>query len=262
MAKKRTITPAPESGKSNPKSKAKSKAKASKPKSKPKASKEPTKPIAVSKRRRRRARATPRANPSPNPPMLVDLTNVLLPGFGAYTATRALSRIVYALVSRRSERWSKHAHAAAGLVTFAGAWFLGHRWEKIAPYHDGILIGSGIAAMQGVVQTYLPEKYRWVLADPQASDYSGARIIPPAPASAANDTMHTMADSDDDDILRDYDERIDRMQEQATRRRANAAPRAAARPLAPPENEGDDPDALLSDLDLDADEDFGSLGRN
>jgi len=125
-------------------------------------------------RRRRRLRA----NPAPertsraraNPPLGSDITSVLLPGFGAYALTRVLQRIVYTVVQKRWPKLGKHAHAAAGVAAFGGVWFFAHRIAAVAKYHDGIVMGSGVAALHGIAQCYLPKKYSWLLADCKSSD--------------------------------------------------------------------------------------------
>lgn len=164
---------------------------------KPKKSPKPPAPKGLAANRKRRKKAkrvtttvtsrtvrTVRANPA-NPPILADFTNVLLPGFAAYAATRTLARMVFAVVQKRWPRLGKHAHAAAGLLSFGGVWLLGHRIEKLAKYHDGIVMGSGVAALHGVAQAYLPEKYRWLLADPKPSDVAKPTSMAPAPAARA-----------------------------------------------------------------------------
>lgn len=134
-------------------------------------------------RARRRARKNPSgggggSSPRANPPILTDFTHVLLPGFAAYAGTRFLQRIAYTLAAKRWPRFAKHVHALSGVAAAGSAWLLAHRVKSIAPYHDGIVLGSGIAALQGVVQTYIP-RLGWV-----ASDITGAN----APASLPKGT--------------------------------------------------------------------------
>jgi hypothetical protein len=138
--------------------------------------------LAANRRRRRaRAVAAPRA-PRANPPVGHDITHVLLPGFAAYAGTRVLQRIVYSIVQKRFPRFGKHAHAATGLAAFGAAWFGAHRIGKLASYHDGVLVGTGVAALHGVAQAYLPAKYNWLLADCKPSD-----VIPtPVPMPPQN----------------------------------------------------------------------------
>lgn len=125
-------------------------------------------------RKRRRARQEARANPSPrsNPGIVADFTHVLLPGFAAYAATRFLQRVIYTIVQKRWPKYGKHAHAAAGLVAAGGVWWQGHRIKALAPYHDSIVSGAAIAAVQGVIQTYVP-RLGWVVSDCKPEDVRG-----------------------------------------------------------------------------------------
>jgi len=139
----------------------------------------------VTNRRRRRARANPSPSSAPraNPPIGSDFVNVLLPGFAAYTATRFIQRIVYTMVQRRWPKLGKHAHAAAGAIAFGGVWFFAHKVKSLARFHDGVVMGSGVAAFQGVAQCYLP-KYGWLTSDCKAEDVArkngnGAAALPP-----------------------------------------------------------------------------------
>lgn len=130
-------------------------------------------------RARRRARANPSGGggggPRANPPMVSDFTHVILPGFGAYAVTRFLQRIAFTVASKRWPKLAKHIHALSGVAAFGGSWFALHRIKGAAPYHDGILVGSGIAALQGVAQAYLP-KYAWMTSDVTGSTAPSASV--------------------------------------------------------------------------------------
>lgn len=150
----------------------------------------PKKSLATTKRRRRARKATrvpsaPRTNPRANPPMAQDITHVLLPGFAAYAATRVLQRIVWSLVSNRWPGVAKYAHAATGAAAFGATWFFAHRVDKLAPYHDGIVMGSGVAALQGVATAFLPVKYSWLLADCNPDDLTPTQSDADTAAQAA-----------------------------------------------------------------------------
>lgn len=136
------------------------------------------KPRLVRARARRNARA---AAAVANPPLTVDLQTVLLPGIGAYAATRGLARIVHSIVTKRAPKWARHAHAIAGVAAFGGVWFLGHKVERIARYHDAVVMGAGLAAFQGLAASYLPARYRWLIADPTRMENMPAPRLP-APA--------------------------------------------------------------------------------
>lgn len=144
------------------------------------------KPSLAANRRKRRARANPaRANPAPrersysaNPPVTQDLVQVILPGFAAYAATRILARIVYSVVQKRWPKLGKHAHAIAGVAAFGGMWFFAHKIKSLARFHDGVLMGSGVAAAHGIAQCYLPQKYNWLLADCKPDDVKPLQALP------------------------------------------------------------------------------------
>lgn len=182
-------------------------------------------------RRARRAKAAKR-NPAPaaaNPPIAVDFTHVLLPGFGAYGLTRVLQRIVYTLVQKRWPKLGKHAHAAAGVVSFGGVWFLGHRIKRLEPFHDGIVMGSGIAALQGIAQTYLPKKYSWLLSDCRPEDVAPAKPQNQLPPT----TQQQLAPAEGDDEYSYLEEQLDALERSGSRRvRSIPPPKAKGKPVA------------------------------
>ncbi len=199
----------------------------------------------------RKKRKASRPNPATaNPPAMVDLTHAVLPGFGAYAASRVLQRIAFTVVSKRWPRLAKHAHAATGVASFAGAWLLAHRWSKLAKFHDGILVGSGVAALQGVAQCYLPAKYNWLISDCSAPTGKVAGL----PAGMRPVKMERMAKptaGDEFDYLEEQLEAIER-----TPARTISPPKAARTPIASAMkhaelNDADDTstfDADLSDI--------------
>ena len=179
-----------------------------KAKKKPQENEQKPKKSLAANRRRRRARANPEARA--NPPMLADLTHVLLPGFGAYGAVRVLQRIVFTLVGKKWPKLAKHAHAATGVLAFGGIWGLGHRVKKLAPFHDAIVMGSGVAAVQGVAQAYLPKKYSWLLADCSTDD-----LAPALPAT--QQTALPAATTDVDDEYAYLEEQLGALERGATK---------------------------------------------
>lgn len=110
-------------------------------------------------------------SPRHNPPVLSDITSFILPGFGGYAVSRVVTRGVAAQVGKVKPTLAKHAGALAAVATFAGAWFLAHRWKPLARYHTPLVVGAGIAAIQSVFQSYVPR--------------AGWLFELPAPAAAA-----------------------------------------------------------------------------
>lgn len=138
-----------------------------------------TKRVATRKRnapkaKPKRKRAAPRKNPEssiaiPNPPILEDLTTFILPGVGAYAGTRIVGRIAYRLARKKSTKAAKHLGALTPAAMFAALWFIVHKVKRLEEYHTPVVIGSAIAAIQALVQTYVPQ-YGWILNDYHLDD--------------------------------------------------------------------------------------------
>jgi len=186
--------------------------------------------------RRRKARRNPSAAPvarmTANPAAMSDLTQVVLPGFAAYGLTRVLSRIVYSLVQKRWPKFGKHAAALSGLATAGLAWVFSHRVKRLAEYHDGIIVGTSIAALQGVATTYMPTKYSWLLKDPTPAD------VAPTPTKAQ------LAAAKQSESVQWTDE-YSHLEEQAARGRV------ASNPSIPSSTRAIEPDVSSTELDPD-----------
>lgn len=203
-----------------------------------------TKPASLAQSRRKsRERREARTNPAPlaNPPLWRDVTTVIVPGFSGYAATRVIARIPFAIVAKRWPRLAPHVYAASGLLTTLAAALVVPRIEKVAPYYDSIVLGSGIASIQGVADTYLPKQFSWLLKSPQLSDYtadstrmlasqastsssaasSGPRRVP---AAASRRTI----DDEINDEYRSFDAKIDRLVKSSTNAGGGAPPPASA----------------------------------
>ncbi len=144
------------------------------------------------KRRRRRSNPSTAVARRSNPGIFADAKDAIVPGFAAYAGTRFLSRIVFMLISKRWPKAGKHAAAASSVIAFAGAWLLAHKMKRLSKYHDGIVVGSGIAAISTVARTYLP-KYGWIVADYGVNDYTGS-----APPSTPPDELDEPEPSGDE----------------------------------------------------------------
>lgn len=134
-----------------------------------------------------------------NPPVLEDFTDMILPGFGGYGATRLLGRITHVQVAKRWPRFGKHAAALSAVAAFGAAWFAAHRVKALSRYHTPIVVGAGIAALKTLVQTYLPW-LGWMTADVQEGD---TRALPPgqtANPGGATSMGHSIFDEIDDQV--------------------------------------------------------------
>lgn len=124
----------------------------------------------VIKRAARRARK--RSNPAVTSSLghqVMDAVKPIGVGVAAYGGTRLVQRLAWTLTVKRKPRWAKHVHAAAGLLTFGALMFAGRRIQALEPHLEPVLIGSGVAAVQGVVTAYLP-RFAWITGDPKPSD--------------------------------------------------------------------------------------------
>ncbi|HEY4266674.1 MAG TPA: hypothetical protein VGM94_00650 [Galbitalea sp.] len=204
-------------------------------------------------------------NPAPrrsNPPLLADLVEFIAPGFAGFAATRFLTRIAAVQVEKWKPSWGKHAGAVASLASFFSAWFLAHRVKMLEKYHTPIVVGSGIAAAQSLIQLYIP-RLGWMVSDatPELDDVASG-----VTSSTSGDTTTQMltangftASNDDpsDYTFNDeYDAGIFSRGDQAQRQhhQRQQQPPAAAPTAATGSSTDDD---LLAELDM---QDQGSGG--
>lgn len=210
-------------------------------------------------KRRRKAR-NPSTSLTPNPPVGQDITHVLLPGFGAYAVTRFLSRVVYSMVQKRSPKFGKHAGALAAMAGFGSAWFFAHKIKKIQPYHDGIIIGSGIAALQTLVRTYTP-KYGWIVSDYKPGDVDEPKQIAAADKAAQIAKLSTQLEGNDSkagwDEYSHLEAQLDAM-EGSPAARAPSVSSLVGKPMAGDDDEDADYDPDLMSV-LDDDENMDDL---
>jgi hypothetical protein len=99
-----------------------------------------------------------------NPPLVTDILEFVVPGFGGFAGTRFLTRIATTQVAQRAPSWAKHAGAIASVGSFFAAWLLAHKWEWLKKYHTPIVVGSAIAALQSLIQIYIPI-LGWMVSD-------------------------------------------------------------------------------------------------
>lgn len=101
-------------------------------------------------------------------------------GVGAYGATRVLQRLAAKFTAARKPTWTKHVVAATGILTSAAAMLGAKRVKAVAHYHDALVLGTGVAAVQGVVAAYVP-RFAWLMSDVTA----GALPAGTTPSSTA-----------------------------------------------------------------------------
>jgi hypothetical protein len=151
------------------------------------------------------AAAKPKSNAAlvGNPPFWQDAVDVIAPGAIAYAGTRLVGRIAFKLAKKKSLTTAKHVGPWSSVAAAAAAWYAVHKIPSLEKYHTPVVVGATIAALQGLLQTYLPQ-YGWILNDyhlddplpgaSQAAFVPGANGQPSAPSSTPESTP------DDDDL--------------------------------------------------------------
>lgn len=146
----------------------------------------------LNRRYKRKAHRNP-APPRSNPPVWTEIAEFAGPGFGGFAASRFLTRVATTQIAKRAPSWGKHAGAAAAVGSFLAAWFLANRWKWLERYHTPIVVGSAIAAMQSLIQLYLPA-LGWIVADasPEIAAADQSLSVATAPQN-----MHLLPTNDD-----------------------------------------------------------------
>lgn len=196
----------------------------------------------VHRRYRKKKKRSEASKPRPNPPLIQELAEFIGPGFAAFAATRFGTRIAAQTIAKKKPTWGKHAGAIASVGSFVAAWLLAHRLKWLEKYHTPIAVGAGIAALQSLIQLYVP-KLGWMVADasPELAQVS-------APIAASVPLPNGLEPVDEDPELYTYDERYD------------AGVRAAT--TSTPAGPAVLPDDELLDIDLDESESVGAFGAH
>jgi hypothetical protein len=118
-----------------------------------------------------------------NPPLFTELLEFVGPGFAAFAATRFGTRIATTQVAKLKPNMGKHAGAWISVAAFLAAWFLGHKVKFLEKYHTPITVGAAIAALQSLIQLYIP-KLGWMVAD-ASPELDAAAVAAATPQLAA-----------------------------------------------------------------------------
>jgi hypothetical protein len=102
--------------------------------------------------------------PRRNPPIITEVLEFAVPGFGGFAASRFLTHVTATQVAKRAPSWAKHAGVIASLGSFGAAWLLANKVKFLEKYHVPIVVGSAIAAAQSILQLYLP-MVGWMVSD-------------------------------------------------------------------------------------------------
>jgi hypothetical protein len=143
------------------------------------------------RRYRKNKKRQERSNPAPrrNPPLVAEVLEFVGPGFAAFAATRFATQIASTQIAKRWPSMATHAGAAASVGSFLAAWFLGNKVKLVEKYQSAIIAGSGIAALQSIIQLYFP-KLGWIVSDatPQIADTTATSAPAPSPTDQTQQT--------------------------------------------------------------------------
>jgi hypothetical protein len=193
------------------------------------------------KRYRHRRKSREGSAPRRNPPLITELGEWIGPGFAAFAATRFGTRIAATQIAKKKPSWAKHAGAIASVAAFAAAWLLAHRVKFLAKYHTPIAVGAGIAALQSLIQLYVP-KLGWMVAD--ATPEIAHTPAPAQPQLPANFEL-----LDDDPSIYTYNDAYD-----AGRYAGSTSPTGMTSGVAPAVPDDD------LDIDLEGEDQMMSVG--
>lgn len=137
------------------------------------------------KRRYSKAKRNPAPSRyTPNPPLLTELAEWVGPGFGGFAASRFVTRVASTQIAKRAPSWGKHAGAVGAVATFLLAWQLANRVKFLEKYHTPLVVGSAIAAIQSLIQLYLPS-LGWIVSD-ATPELAAGQSLAVAPAQNPN----------------------------------------------------------------------------
>jgi hypothetical protein len=111
-----------------------------------------------------------------NPAAIAEIVEYLVPGFAGFAAARFVTYVSTTQVEKLKPTWGKAAGAAAAIAGFAAAWLGVHRVKALEKYHLAITVGAGIAAVQSLIQLYVPI-LGWMVADPTQQLASGSTTV-------------------------------------------------------------------------------------
>lgn len=95
-------------------------------------------------------------------------------GVGGYVSTRLGGKFLRVLVGSRvaGGRFAKHFTPVGSLATLIALWYASGKWQKARPHRESILVGSAVALVQALLQTYLPGLVGIIDGQPALGDYT------------------------------------------------------------------------------------------
>ena len=150
-------------------------------------------------KKRKRARRNPDSGSSVAI-MMVDLASQAVPVVVTFAGSHVLAHVVGdRLLGGRS--WSKHLKVLTALTAVAGAYFAG-RTKPLEKYQTGMVIGTTLAALQTILQAYLPQ-FSWILGGSPAFAFAPPKLALPQqqkPRAPGDDEDEDYGDQPSDDL--------------------------------------------------------------
>ncbi len=106
-----------------------------------------------------------------------------------------MTRVAATQIAKRAPSWGKHAGAAGAVGTFLAAWFFANRIKMLEKYHTPIVVGSAIAALQSLIQLYIPS-LGWMICD-ATPELAASSAAADQAVVAAQATAHLLPTNDD-----------------------------------------------------------------
>jgi hypothetical protein len=127
----------------------------------------------LSKRYSKRRRKNPEGDEPPassssdagERPLMEEVAGWVVPGFAGFAATRFTSYVASTQIAKRKPEWAIHSGAAVAVGSFLALWWFAGKIKMLRDHHTPIVVGSAIAALQSLIQMYIPQ-LGWMLADP------------------------------------------------------------------------------------------------
>jgi hypothetical protein len=113
------------------------------------------------------------------------LVHTAAPAAGSYALNRLVTRIVTnILLAKIKSNLVKHTPPITSAATGVGLYFLTSKVKRLQRYHEPVIIGSVIALLQSVIQTWVPQLWWLVGLGPPLKQlsYLPAEATKPAPA--------------------------------------------------------------------------------
>jgi hypothetical protein len=169
----------------------------------------------------------------------------VVPGFAGFAVTRLGTRIAATQIAKYNPSWAKHAGAAASIGTFLAAWLLAHRVKFLAKYQAPLMVGSAIAAIQSLIQLYVP-MLGWAVSDATPELAAGTQSVT-LPPGAEN----LVPVNDDDPDAYTYNDSYDPGSYAAAQQGPTQQTNSATGVQQPAQAGSQSDEDLLADLDLD-----------